>query len=544
VFIDAPKDIIRHIDDNEDVLPVRHKQDLQVVALPDSLVDAVRAFVVARAIRLCRGQAGDHCSMLVNASRFTGIQRQIRNHIHDKLKQIQASVRVGGALPWDKAMHHPELAALHEVWAREFRDAGCTWAEVQEQLHEAVAPIAVVEVNSSSSGTLNYSDHRESGLNVIAVGGFSLSRGLTLEGLMVSYFLRNSMMYDTLMQMGRWFGYRPNYEDLCRVWMPEEAEGWYAHIAESTELLRAELRSMEAANATPADFGLKVRSHPDTLLITARNKLGSGEELVVSIGLGNSFVETAILRRDEHSLAANRRAAESLVRRLAEDESPVTDALPVSSGWLLQDVSVQPILAFLSEFVNHEGSLLTDGDPIRKYIEARSDSKLARWDVLFASLVRKDGKEVDNRFGIPIVYQMRTAGSRSSADTLHVTNKQRVASRGVEKTGVPPEDARRAEEAYRAKLEHERRIEDADEALNYPDLIYRSVRGRPLLILHLLDIHPKAAGQHKEPVVAWSISFPKSETDEERVSYVVNRTWLRENYQDDLAAEEMDGDED
>ena len=79
---------------------------------------------------------------------------------------------------------------------------------------------------------------------------------------MVSYFMRNSMMYDTLMQMGRWFGYRPDYEDLCRIWMPEEAQGWYEHIAESIEELRDEFRRMEAANATPEEFGLKVRSHP------------------------------------------------------------------------------------------------------------------------------------------------------------------------------------------------------------------------------------------------------------------------------------------
>ena len=114
----------------------------------------------------------------------------------------------------------------------------------------------------------------------IAVGGFSLSRGLTLEGLMVSYFLRNSMMYDTLMQMGRWFGYRPDYQDLCRIWMPEEAQGWYEHVAESIEELRSELRSMEAANATPEDFGLKVRGHPDTLIVTARNKMGTGARIV------------------------------------------------------------------------------------------------------------------------------------------------------------------------------------------------------------------------------------------------------------------------
>ena len=78
----------------------------------------------------------------------------------------------------------------------------------------------MVEVNSRAAGSLDYPAHEALGLNVIAVGGFSLSRGLTLEGLVVSYFLRNSMMYDTLLQMGRWFGYRRGYEDLCRVWMP------------------------------------------------------------------------------------------------------------------------------------------------------------------------------------------------------------------------------------------------------------------------------------------------------------------------------------
>jgi hypothetical protein len=124
---------------------------------------------------------------------------------------------------------------------------------------------------------LNYGDYENTGLNIIAVGGYSLSRGLTLEGLMVSYFLRNSMMYDTLMQMGRWFGYRPDYEDLCRVWMPEEAEGWYSHITESIEELREELRRMEAAEQ-PRRIRLKVRSHPDSLIVTARNKMDRVKE--------------------------------------------------------------------------------------------------------------------------------------------------------------------------------------------------------------------------------------------------------------------------
>lgn len=353
VFLDDASSIVRHIDDNEDRLPLKHRIDAEIGALPESLVDAIRLFILARAIRLARGHHDEHCSMLVNASRFTGVQQQLRNEIHTRLERMQSSLRIYGALPPDKASEDPEIMALHTVWLEEYRDAGPDWPEVLSLLHDAAAPIKVVEVNSRSSGTLNYVDYKN-GLNVIAVGGFSLSRGLTLEGLMISYFLRNSMMYDTLMQMCRWFGYRPDYDDLCRVWMPEEAEGWYAHIAESIEMLRDELRSMEAAGATPEEFGLRVRSHPDTLIVTARNKLGSGERVVVRIGLGNRLVETATLKRAETSLEANRRAVVRLGQSLADAGHPVADAKHVPGGWLLRGAPVNPIITFLRTFDNHD----------------------------------------------------------------------------------------------------------------------------------------------------------------------------------------------
>ena len=60
-------------------------------------------------------------------------------------------------------------------------------------------------------------------------------------------------------------------------------------LTESVEELREEMRLMEAANATPEEFGLKVRSHPDTLIVTVRNKMGTGEHVVVSIGLAKTF---------------------------------------------------------------------------------------------------------------------------------------------------------------------------------------------------------------------------------------------------------------
>ncbi len=540
VFIDAKPSVVRHIDDNEDHLPLRHRIEHIVASLPPSLMSAVRAFVLARAIRLTRGHVDEHCSMLVNASRFTNVQRQLRSEIHTRLERIQASVRVNGALPPDEALRDTEISALRDVWIDEYSDTGVPWDSVLANLHEAAASVKVVEVNSRSSGTLNYADHSKTGLSVIAVGGFSLSRGLTLEGLMTSYFLRNSMMYDTLMQMGRWFGYRPDYDDLCRVWMPEEAEGWYAHIAESIEMLRDELRRMEAAGATPEEFGLKVRSHPDTLIVTARNKIGSGESVVVSIGLANQFIETHTLKRAGAVLKKNLEAASRLIANL-EDVGISMDAREnVASGWLLRGVPVKIVKQFLSEFDNHPGSMLTDPEPIRRYIEAREADELPDWDVLFASLQGETkNTTTDRTLGIPIVCQRRTAGSRSNSGTLRITNKQRVSSRGVERTGLTPEEIAVAEEQFR---EQSGRTE-AD-GFNYPDRIYRAVRRRPLLIVHLLDVDPESGGEDLPcPIVAWSISFPPTGKEESRVEFVVNTTWLQENYRADVEDDEMEGDD-
>ncbi|MDE2837958.1 MAG: Z1 domain-containing protein [Chloroflexota bacterium] len=542
VFLDDPDRYIRHIEDNEDVLPIKHSKEIVVTSLPPSLGDAVRAFVLGRAIRLARGHEGEHCSMLVNASRFMNVQRQFRNEIHALLDSIQRSIRVNGALPPDAALSDVEISALHRVWQHEFRDTEFDWSDVQERLHAAAAPIRVVEVNSQSPGTLDYSAHRHDGLNVIAVGGFSLSRGLTLEGLMVSYFLRNSMMYDTLMQMGRWFGYRFHYEDLCRIWMPESAQGWYEHIAESIEELRGEFRSMEASKATPEEFGLKVRSHPDSLIVTACNKMGTGATVVVRVGLAGRLIETHALLRDRVSLEANRQAAQRLSQRLGEAEFPIESAEDAGFGLLLQGAPVDAVLGFLAEFQNHQSALLTDGDPVRQYIEERRADELANWDILFAGVNEKAGRVADDLLGRTIYCQQRTAGDKSDSRTLLIGNRQRVSSRGIEQTGLTLEQKEIAEREHRDNLEKDGRRTEG--RIEYPDYIYRKVRPRPLLMVHLIDIVPHSQSDSPDhPVVAWGISFPATQREERKVEYVVNTTWLRENYREDLDEDEMQGDD-
>lgn len=533
--------VIRHIEDNEDVLPLKHRIDAVVGDLPESLLNAVRTFVVARAIRLSRGQSGEHSSMLVNVSRFTNVQRQLRNEIHHALREIQTAVRVNGAKPLSEAMRDSEITNLHEQWRREYQDVA-SWEVLQPLLHEAAAPISVVEINSKSSGSLDYSGHRSAGLNVIAVGGFSLSRGLTLEGLTVSYFLRNSMMYDTLMQMGRWFGYRPGYDDLCRVWMTEEADGWYGHISESIELLRKELRTMEAAGATPVEFGLKVRSHPQALIVTARNKMGTGEHVRVRIDLAKSFQETTLLKGDPAALDKNREAVRNLASDLEGAGYPLQRASSITGGFLVSECPVQPVLNFLSSFQNHEGSVLTDGDPISRYIERRRHDELSRWDIFFPSIQSGDATFVVSDLGVPINCQRRTADTKGRPSTIRVTSRHRVASRGAERAGLTLSEIEQAHQRFRKEYRQEKGKEFEG---SYPDRCYREVRRKPLLIVHLLRVDDTKKGRALIDtfVVAWSLGFPDTQIPEEKVEYVVNTTWLRENFRDEAEEEEMAGDD-
>ena len=211
--------------------------------------------------------------MLVNVSRFTSVQDRVAEDIRVELERIQLSVRHHGAkLPSQAEASSADIRRLRATFERHGSDCGFKWEDVPGSLHEAIASVQVQPINQrTGSSALDYGAIKgPPGVRVIAVGGNSLSRGITLEGLTVSYFLRNSKAYDTLLQMGRWFGYRDGYGDLCRVWVTPEAEGWYRHITLATTELKREFRRMRQQRATPREFGLRVRTHPDTLIITAR----------------------------------------------------------------------------------------------------------------------------------------------------------------------------------------------------------------------------------------------------------------------------------
>lgn len=541
VFIDGVPDdddekpsVLRYITDNGDTLPVKHKIDHELSELPDSLVDALRTFLIARAIRNIRGQSGQHASMLVNASRFTGIQNLIRNRLHERLKIIEDAIRVDGANPeaWSQ---NSEISELKRCWSAEYSSTGTGWDQIMAHLLPVVASASVIAVNSSSGSSMDYDGGGEHGLTMIAVGGFSLSRGLTLEGLTVSYFLRNSVMYDTLMQMGRWFGYRANYEDLCRVWMPQEAASWYAHIGIATEELQHELKRMEKANATPEEFGLAVRSHPSALMVTARNKMGSGQKQVM-VGLSSAFIETTRLGAAQTVLDQNNAARDRLLGQLSQNGRTPDFAERVSAGYLIRNVDVAIIDEFLRSFRNDREAVLTDTPPVRTYIRDRSMDELPKWDVLLTTLKETLESEATVIAGWPIVpIRRKVGGSDLERKVLSISGKRaRMSSRGIEKFGLRPEAADAAEAAYRAEAKT-----PPDITPNFPDRIYREYRDRPLFILSLISIKTNDLNSEQkkavpeEPVVGWGISFPKSARPDQKVEYILNTTKMRELFGDD-----------
>lgn len=220
---------------------------------------------------------------MVNVSRFVPVQRAVRDFLSLREKKIREAVKANYRMPEASSSQNEYMQALRQAFDEQYSGTEFAWPEVKKALNSVFENLHLYVINSKSDESLDYGRYEKDGvgLTAIAVGGLSLSRGLTVEGLTVSYMYRNTKMYDALMQMGRWFGYRPGYQDLCRVHLSHDSIDWYAHIAEASEELVQQVKRMRRDKLSPKDFGLYVRSHPDSLLVTAANKMRSGEVLTI-----------------------------------------------------------------------------------------------------------------------------------------------------------------------------------------------------------------------------------------------------------------------
>lgn len=580
--------IIRRVQDGTapTAFPPGHKKEHVPVEMPASLREAIRAFLIAAAARHARGQGHKHCSMLVHVTRFVAVQERVAALVSEELKSLVSRIANG-----DGARTPTLLDELKQLWEADFvptsqalaKEAGkaLEWSDVVQSLYPATAKITVITVNGYAKDALDYKDHEAVGRSVIAIGGDKLSRGLTLEGLTVSYFLRTTRMYDTLMQMGRWFGYRPGYLDLCRLYTTDELTQWYRHIALAEVELRREFDYMVKAGLTPEKYGLRVRTHPGGMIITALNKMGWNQR--VELSCAGTLVQTTHLPKDAR-LGKNAVHTETFIRGLAAPSRPFDGK---SLVW--RNVGPDAVADYLAGLDYPAHSLRMAGSDLAAFIRKQNQQgELVSWTVALLANSKTNEDERRDFAGHRIGLLTRNPARQTSTDyALKNANILSPSDQGIDLADITltPElatalsakigwtEAERAwlfDQATASRtldkialtLAEKRMAEESGQSAKsaIPDVapgeIVRALRPKThgLLLIYPL-IQPDQVPEKKSktgvvvtpaepmlgmdpygpPSVGLAISFPESESAA-RVEYQVNKRWdrgLQEDWSDD-----------
>ncbi|WP_162528137.1 Z1 domain-containing protein [Gemmobacter caeruleus] len=517
---------VRVISDFHAILPLTHKRAQPVNALPPSLKEAIRVWCLARGLRYLRGHEHKHCSMMINVSRFNDVQESVLGLVYSYLEAIRNALLSNGALPFHE-ISDACISDLAATFGKEFSSGNHTFEEVLPILGDALNGTSVLTVNMRG-GTLDYARHRNTGLRVIAIGGLALSRGLTLEDLTVSYILRNTAASDTLMQMARWFGYRPGYEDLCRVYLPQISLEHYEEVNEAIEELRSEVKRMQLNGLTPQDFGLRVRESPTAIRITAANKMRTAQKMIIAQSYAGRHVEGYALFDDCSVNEDNQTAVTDFLSELGSAN--------LREGHLFwADVKGSSVLSLLDRFqfpdahgdlkpVNGRRSLLGD------YISDRLNADLSYWDVAIPHL-RTPGAETVRVFGLDIPVRRREGGmivdvASEGARIFRVYGmKNRVADPGDVALGMGPEEI--------SSALAERDDPDGERG----DRAFCRHRKRPLLVIHVFRTNGVATSADgsgavvpilKDPVVSLSFALPATAVRAKPRSYQVNKVYVRQ----------------
>ena len=375
-------------EEQEKYFKFKHKKELaaELCDLPESLCKAIRYFILVTAISDLRKDNTEHRSMLVNVSRFTVVQNTTADLVEKYIADNKSDIENYAHLDMKQSLNIPRIARFLDTW-NEFNLellSGCTWENMlHDFLFKAIRRIEVRRVNQyNSASSLNYNDpaYRNVGMRVIAVGGNSLSRGLTLEGLCTSYFYRNTMMYDTLLQMGRWFGYRPNYDDLFRIWIGTDAVDWFGYITDAANELKQQLRDMELQNQTPEQFGLKVRQAPGTLLITARNKMRNATPIHIPISVAGRMIETPRLKNTVYTLQENEQLCRRFIQSLEMIPGVTRETDPFVNAIIWRKVPKEKVSLLVRSFDTHPWNLDFQPLAVADYINNET-SIPDLWDV-------------------------------------------------------------------------------------------------------------------------------------------------------------------
>jgi hypothetical protein len=476
------------------LLPLKHKSKHEVKELPESLLDAIREYILFRAIRLVEGSGTAHSAMLINVSRFNYVQDQIKDIVDDFLSTLAKAIDSWALTEdWSKSA---AVSELHRVWKIEYENVshgrGIDWNQVRPQLLSAIKSIEPKLINMKGVG-LDYEKAPSGGFHLIAIGGLALARGLTLEGLAISYALRNVGAADTLLQMGRWFGYRPGYEDLCRVHATQDLIDDFSSISESVEELRIDFQRMALLNKTPFDFGLKVRQSSTGIAITAANKMRSATPIVLAEDFSTRHVQAHSFHDNEIANLENMSVAQAFIKELSEKFHDKYENNNDHNALVWKAIPGSLVVEFIKKmsFPQTEFDLISnDGTSLlTSYIDDRITSELKEWDVAVPYIYRGDSNSV----GFPIklernAFCISRGGTIRGSESVIKVNKKNAVAFGSENfsLGENKEDYEKSVTALLKEIKADGKEEGS------PSITWaRSVsRTRPLLFIHFIKLDP------------------------------------------------------
>ena len=512
--------------------------------LPNTLKIALKYFLLVNVVQDLTGNKKSHRSMFINVSQFVNVQNQVFDMVCDYVNKYQTKIQSYSKLPYEDAMKCNEIKELHNVWKKYqlLEKTGIKWEQILSNLYESTAPIVVRLVNQKAKEKgverLDYEPYKETGLRVIAVGGNSLSRGLTLEGLSVSYFDRNSQMYDTLMQMGRWFGYRNGYDKLFKIWMEPAAIGWYEYISNATDDLRDEIVEMRRIGLTPKEFGLKVQQNMTSLFVTARSKMRATTTVEQWISLAAEVVETPkLVANMQKCINCNLELTNDLLSELANNPDYYKEELNYENNRVIYSgVDKEIIAKYIAAYVSHPRHIPFNSTDLSMHIN--NSTEYPKWTVAIiggsGDLVEEkyiNNEDVNNK----IHYSSRVMLTDENC-LLISGQRARVGVPGATKYGLTKKKREEIEEKF-----HKEKPE-----VKIPDKPYLRVKREPVLLIYIIKIdkqqlQKQADGSGRKinsdkasinllgdvPVIGLGLGFPGeyegAARESQKVKYVLNR---------------------
>lgn len=538
-------------------VPDKHKKnDPLPDELPNSLRYAIKCFILSSAARRARKQVSVHNSMLIHVSRYIIWQDRIATLTDAELKfyQRQIELKSGNLINelkeiWEKDYTPTTLKIIQDFQIHTDTEINLlNWNDIEKEIYPSISKMEVRAVHGDKNiaglsyhniSPLDYfvSEQQGNYLSVIAVGGDKLSRGLTLEGLTVSYYLRASKMYDTLMQMGRWFGYRPGYIDLCRIFTSDELAQWYKHITIASEEMRRDFDYMFLLKKTPKEFGLKVRTHPGILKITAANKFRYKK--VMSLSYSGELEQTYQFKIDEYSFANNFNALTDLIASAGKPLDEPFNKLNARQKliWKTEN-NYNIVTAFLLKY--KIGPEVIDTNKIVDYIFAQTRmGNLVSWTI---AIINNSGATADNEYLIPGISNKVGLTDRtniSNDNSVYEVAKYNITDHRHELIDLAMQEI----EDARKQTEIDNKTGDNIEIVELPSrkrIKWRRSSKDGLLIIYPLNHNcqyiidsktiPKTLGRKKisnVPVIGIAISFPEIENDE-KIEYAVNEQFIKE----------------